>query len=188
MQVDWSVELGHDDPALEVPWATADGSVRYYDLRAQPELLLEVEEARREPPLGEFLAALNSPASSFATAKCDTWTSRDITPEEELFGAACKFGSYVDLIVAQGAPRSSFDRHEALVKRLTALLKKAPEIAAAVEFIVRRCYFDTREGFYVTFYCFGYGDDEPQAHQRWTIAMKLVENAMLQVSAEKVGA
>lgn len=188
MQVDWSVELGGDDPVLEIPWTAADGTARYCDLRARPESLLEVDEAMREPALGEFLASLNSPVSSFATAKCDNWASREITPGEEVFGAACKFGSYVDLIFADKSSRSSFEHHEALVKRLTSLLKRVPEIAAAVEFIVRRCYYDAREGFYVTFYCFGYGDDEAQAHQRWIIAMKLVENAMLQLSGEQMGA
>ncbi len=182
MQVDWSVELGADDPVLEVPWATEDR--RYHDLRARPELLLEVEEAMREPALGEFLAALNSAASAFATAKCDAWASREITPEEEVFGAGCKFGSYVDFTFVQEGSRFSFEAHETLVQRLSALLQKVPEIAAAVEFIVRRAFFHEREGCYVTAYCFGYGDEDIEAHQRWAIAIKLVENAILQVSAE----
>jgi len=41
-----------------------------------------------------------------------------------------------------------------------------------------------REGFYITFYLFGYDDDEAQARQRWAIALKLVENAIRQTSAE----
>ncbi len=54
------------------------------------------------PELGEFLAAVNSPASILETAKCDAWSSTEINPEEEIFGAACKFGSYVDLVVLAG--------------------------------------------------------------------------------------
>ncbi len=184
MQVDWSVELGAGDPVLEVPWSAHDGNQRYYDLRRRPELLLEIEETRREPALGEFLRAVNTPASCVVTAKCDAWASREITLEEEIYRAACKFGSYADLIFADEEPRLSFARHEALAQRLTALLMKVPEIAASAEFIVRRAYFDGREGFYVTCYCFGYGDDETAAHKQWSIALKLVENAILQLSAE----
>ena len=79
-----------------------------------------------------------------------------------------------------------------MVKRTTQLLKRVPEIPAAAELIIRRCFYHVtggiRDGFYVTFYLFGYGDDEPQARQRWTIALKLVENAIRQISAEAVTA
>src|SRR5512146_1982689 len=187
MDADWSVELGADDPVLEVPWAAPDGTRRYYDLRRQPELLLYIEEASREPALGEFLAAINA-RSVLQSAKCDVWFSREITEEEQVYGGSCKLGSYVDLIFAAEGPQSDFCAHEDFCRRLTALLKKAPEIAASAEFIIRRCYFhcdqeDTRAGLYFTYYCFGYGDDEPSARKFWTIALKLVENAVLQLSA-----
>jgi len=39
-----------------------------------------------------------------------------------------------------------------------------------------------REGFYVTFYLFGYGEDEAQARESWAIGLKLVENAIRQMS------
>ena len=66
--------------------------------------------------------------------------------------------------------------------------KRVPEIPAAVELIIRRGFFHgerkIQDGFYITFYLSGYGDDELQARQRWTIALKLVENAIRQISAE----
>jgi hypothetical protein len=40
-----------------------------------------------------------------------------------------------------------------------------------------------KDGFYITCYLFGYGDDEPQARQRWAIGLKLVENAIRQISS-----
>src|SRR2546427_9113482 len=52
----------------------------------------QVEEAERVPELGEFLAAMNAPSSILETAKCDAWASDEISAEEEVFGAACKFG------------------------------------------------------------------------------------------------
>lgn len=185
MEADFAVELEADDETLELPWAAEDGGPRYYDLKRQPELLLQVEEARRSPELGEFLAVMNSPGGILETAKCDTWSSTEINPEEEIFGAAYKFGSYVDILFSQEASRCSFAEHEQFAKRITQLLKRVPEIPAAAELLVRRCFYhvggETCEGFYITLYLFGYGDDEAQARQRWAIALKLVENAIRQV-------
>lgn len=184
MQADFGVELGRDDETLEMPWAAEDGP-RYCDLKRHPELLREVEEAQRFQELGEFLAAVNSAANAVETAKCDAWTSTEINPEEEIFGAPCKFGSYVDILFCNECVRSSFPEYELWAKRLTELLKKAPEIPAAAEFLIRRCYYHVadglRDGFYITFYLFGYGEDEPQARQRWAIGLKLAENAIRQM-------
>jgi hypothetical protein len=189
MDADWSVELGPDDPTLAVPWTSDDGRLRFYDLRAQPELLLYIEEAARYAELGEFLAALSSPNSCVQTAKCDVWFSRELSEAEGIYGAVCKFGSYVDLIFTCLEARASFEEHEQLAQRLCELLRKAPEISAAAEFIVRRCHYEgdtgIAEGFYLTFYLFGYGDDEGDARRRWGIALRLIGNAILQVSAQK---
>jgi len=185
VEADFAVELGADDETLELPWAAADGGPRYYDLKRQPELLLQVEEARRTAELGEFLAVMNSPGGILETAKCDTWSSTEINPEEEIFGAAYKFCSYVDLLFSQETSRCSFAEHEQFAKRITQLLKRVPEIPAAAELLVRRCFChaggETRDGFYITLYLFGYGDDEAQARQRWAIGLKLLENAIRQV-------
>jgi hypothetical protein len=185
VQADFAVELGEHDETLEMPWAAEARGPKYHDLKRRPELLSEVEEAQRFRELGEFLAAVNSNASALETAKCDAWASTEINPEEEIFGAAHKVGSYVDILFSDERARFSFPDHEQWAKRLSDLLKKAPEIPAAAEFLIRRCHYHVtggiREGFYVTFYLFGYGEDEPQARQRWAIALKLAENAIRQL-------
>jgi hypothetical protein len=187
VEADFAVELGADDETLEMPWAATDdaGGPRYYDLKRQPELLLQIEEASRAPELAEFLAIINSPSGILETAKCDTWATAEINPEEEIFGAACKFCSYVDILFSHETSRVSFPEHEQFAKRITQLLKRVPEIPAAAELLIRRCFYhaeeNIREGFYITVYVFGYGDDEPQARQRWAIALKLAENAVRQV-------
>jgi hypothetical protein len=187
VEVDFAVELGAQDETLELPWAASDGGPRYFDLKRRPELLRNIEEAQRIPELGEFLSAINSPHSILETAKCDAWPSTEINPEEEIFGAAWKFASYVDLVHSEEQPRFSFAEHESLAKRLTQLLQRVPEIPAAAEFLIRRCYYHesaaVRDGFYITFYQFGYGDDEAQARHRWAIGLKLVENAIRQISS-----
>ncbi|MGH9509417.1 MAG: hypothetical protein ACRD2Q_07585 [Terriglobales bacterium] len=197
MQADSSTELDAESDHLEVPWASPDGRARYYDLRRQPELLLNVEEARQNRELGEFLVAVNSQASILETAKCDAWVSSEISEEERIYGAPWKFGSYVDLIFREGGARQSLERHQELAESASRLLRRAPEIPAAAEFIVRRCFYHAhsepspapppgdspQEGFYLTFYLYGYGDDQHDAQRRWGIALKVVENLLLQLSA-----
>ena len=188
MQVDFAVELGAGDETLDLPWA-AEGGPRYYDLKRQPDLLLNIEEAQRVPELGEFLSKLNSPASIVETAKCDAWASTETNPEEEIFGAPCKFVGYVDLVFSADRPRLSFPEHELLAKKLTQLLQRVPEIPAAAEFLIRRCRYHQppriEDGFYITFYLSGYGDDAEQAQQRWAIALNLVGNSIRQLSATR---
>ncbi|HEV8523768.1 MAG TPA: hypothetical protein VGQ71_04660 [Terriglobales bacterium] len=195
MQADFAVELGADDPHLEVPWVSPDGRSRYYDLKQRPELLLQIAEASRNREMGEFLTAINSPGCMLESAKCDTWLSNELNEEELIFGASWKFGSYVDLIFADCRPRLVFTAHENFAGRICGLLKRAPEISAAAEFIIRRCYYQAevmsttsaagpQEGFYFTLYLSGYGDDEDEARQRWGIGLKLAENALLQLSAK----
>jgi hypothetical protein len=190
VQADYVVELGRNDPVLELPWAAPDGGPRHYDLKRHPELLAEIEEAVRVPELGEFLAAINAPASRLESAKCDAWFSSEMDPDEDIFAAAGKFGSYVDLVLL-GDERFSFVAYEKLAKRLTELLRGVPEIPAQAEFMVRRAFFkdgqDVRKGFYVTSYLFGYGPDEAHARKQWGIALKLVQNAIGQVLQSSFG-
>lgn len=189
MDADFSVELGAEDETLVLPWSSDDGRLRYYDLKRQPDLLLYVDEAARWQELGEFLAQVNSAGSRLQSAKCDAWFSTELGQDEQVYGANGKFGSYVDLVFAAEAPRFSFAQHEDLARRLSKLLGRAPQISCAAEFIIRRCSYDAqtgdkpRDGFFVTFYLFGYGDDEAEARRRWGIGLKLVGNAILQLSA-----
>jgi hypothetical protein len=187
MQCDYSVDLGPDAPALELPWSSEDGSKRYFDLKRNPELVLDVAEARGHPVLSEFLSRINAPDFPLQTAKCDVWPSRELLPEEEIFGAACKFVSYVDLLFSGAGPRTSFEQHEALAQDICNLLKRAPEMAAAAEFVIRRCYYHSNDGaqnsvdgFCITAYVTGFGDTEEEALQRWGIALKLLQHALVQ--------
>jgi hypothetical protein len=141
MHADFSVELGGNDPALELPWSSDDPSVRYYDLKGCPELVLQIPEAVAYPKLSEFLIRINAPEFPLETAKCDAWYSQDISPEEEIFGADRKFVSYIDLVFVHEDARCSFAKHERIVKELCRLLSHAPDIAGTVEFVIRRCYF-----------------------------------------------
>jgi hypothetical protein len=143
MQADFSVELGGEAPALEIPWSSNDPCVRYYDLKKHPELVQEIPEAAAHPELGAFLSRINAAEFPLATAKCDAWSSSEVAPEEEIFGDR-KFVSYVDLIFVDESERCSFAKHEAFAKELCLLLSQAPEIAATVELVIRHCYYHHR--------------------------------------------
>lgn len=187
MQAEFTVELGAEDPTLALPWTDPAGRWEYFDLRRDPEHLNAIAEAQSLPELREFLVAVNAASSNLQSAKCDTWFSREITEEETVFGAPCKFGSYVDVAFHQPAPQSSFPIHEAFALRLVELLRRAPELPASAEVIIRRAHFEAldhsvREGFYFTLYVTGYGDDEPDSKQACGIALRLVGHATLQMS------
>lgn len=189
MQADYSLELGQDDPALELPWASEDGSVRYFNLKLSPDLVLSVSEAREHPELSVFLTRLNAPGFPLETAKCDVWFDRKLSAEEDIFGAECNAACYVDLLFRDEALRFSLAANERLAEDVANLLKRAPEIAAAAEFIVRHCHFhldgqesDSRIGFCITAYITGYGDSREEALQRWKIALTLAQNALVQVA------
>lgn len=205
MHADYSLELGREDPALELPWSSGDGTTRYYDLKQHPDLVLQIPEALNSPELSAFLRRINAAGFPLQTAKCDTWYSRDLSSEEEIFGAAGKFVSYVDLVFTEDEPESTectaaphavtaarrltFAAHETLAKNLCALLKCAPEIAATVELVIRHCHFHhegspdgSDTGFCITTYVSGFGGDEAEARRRWSIALTLVQHALVQVS------
>jgi hypothetical protein len=196
MLADYSVELGRDDPALELPWTSADPGLRYYDLKKHPELLREIPEAAAHPELAAFLARINAPDFPLATAKCDAWPSREILPEEEIFfsgieGTECKFASYIDLVFRDEAEQLSLEKHEALAQDLCRLLNHSPKIAASMEFIIRRCYYhpeaatgadDSTSGFYLTACISSFGHSSEEARKQWTIALALAQNALVQTT------
>lgn len=144
MQADFSVELGGDAPALEIPWRSAGPQVSYYDLKNHPHLIQQIPEAVAYPELAAFLLRMNAAEFPMATAKCDVWLSNEVAPEEEIFGDR-KFVSYVDLVFVDEADRCSFQKHEEFSKELCRLLSHAPEIAAKVELVIRHCYYHQEE-------------------------------------------
>lgn len=188
MDADFSIELGRDDPVLDFPWSDPSGKLAYVDLRRHPELIAKIDEAQRYPELAECLRSINSPRSAMETAKCDAWTTTDLTAEEEIFDASHKLASYVDLVFSKIGARGSYSVHKEFAVKLTELLRRAPDLAASAELCVRRCYFAQpeagthEEGFYFTLYTSGYGNDEASARKNWSIALNLAANAILQLS------
>ena len=186
MDADFSIELGADDPVLDFPWTDPSGKLAFVDLKRHPESIDQIEEAQAFLELKEFLRTLNSRRSVLETAKCDAWATTELSPEEEIYNASHKFASYVDVVFSETQARLSLSCHEQFVKALVELLRRAPEIPSAVEACVRRCFVDPnsemQEGFYVTLYISGYGNDEAAARRNWGVGLKLVGNAVVQTS------
>ncbi len=184
MLAEWSVELGANDPVLDIPWRSDDGSLRFLDLKRQPELLLEIPEACTYEELASFLDWANSPESQIETAKCGVWSTSEMDADDEVFGEKIRFSSYIDLLFTSAA-RNSFPECEQFVQALTRMLRHAPDLSSAAHCIVRRCV-DHRETskesecYYMTFYLHGYGADVQEARQRWGIGLTLVQNAIKQ--------
>jgi hypothetical protein len=158
----------------------------------------------------EFLVRANATDFPLQTAKSDVWTTSEISPEEEIFGEGRKFGSYVDLLFSTEAPRFSLPAHQTLMTKLCALLQRAPDMPAAIEFVIRHCYYhasatgpavdpeesgtqdsspivssdetadDSSRGFCLTSYVSGFGNTEEEARLRWSIALKLLQHALVQ--------
>lgn len=191
MDADFSIELGREDPVLDFPWKDPAGKLAYVDLKRHPELMTRIEEAEQFPELGEFLRALNWLRSMVETAKCDAWETSELSAEEEVYGASHKFASYVDVVFSSITARLSLSTHEQFARKLIALLRRTPETPSAAEVCVRRCYYGeeggVQEGFYSTLYVSGYGNDGASARQNWGVGLKLVGNAIMQLSAGGVG-
>jgi hypothetical protein len=186
MDADFSIELGREDPVLDFPWSDPAGKLAYVDLKRRPELMAQVEEAAIFAELGEFLRVLNSARSMVETAKCDAWATTELSAEEDVYDASHKFASYVDMVFSNTDARVSLAAHEQFARNLVELLRRTPETPSAAEVCVRRCFFwdsGVREGFYCTLYVSGYGDDEVCAHRNWGIGLKLMGNAIVQLSA-----
>lgn len=214
MHVDNAVELGRDDPALEMPWASEDGSLRYCDIRTNPVLVDTLPEAQHSLEMREFLIRTNAADFPMQSAKSDLWSTTEMSPEEEIFSASWKFGSYIDLIFSDHAPRFSLRAHQRLMTKLCALLQRAPDMPASLEFVLRHCYYhvlddvarasdseesrrqdqhreehsvpekmldDSARGFCLTMYVSGFGNTEQEAQQRWSIALKLLQHALIQL-------
>jgi hypothetical protein len=179
MEADWSVALTADDPVISVPWAASVEDARkckFLDLRRDPTLVDEIEEARSRPALRAALLLLNDDASSLWTAKCDTWASSvdegagpydpfemNAEPGETLFGA----GSYIDLLARDGASLSSFTRQERWIHVVTERLRVMPGRTARVELVLRRAEVDSMPGFAVTWFVEGCGPTAQRAAQAW---------------------
>jgi hypothetical protein len=187
MDADWSVELGHDDPSLEFPWSSPDGTPGFVDLTQQLEAVREIPEAAQYPELARFLLELNGKFSPWLTAKCDVWIENELGEEEDIYDAKLKMCSYVDVVRRNESERFSFEQHERWVKSASMRLRNIGPHPIACELIVRRCWYRASSGsddepipgFYITLYLFGYGNVEAEARASWGGGLTRVSGVLI---------
>ncbi len=191
MQADYSVELGADDPTLSVPWISPEGLSAIWIFASSRTCCSTSKRRFATRNWENFSTTSTASDPDLQSAKCDAWFTTELNEEEQIYGVGAKFGSYVDLFFAAPEERSQFADHEEFARQLTVLLRRAPELPSAVELIIRRASFeglsDSAGGFYLTLYVFGYGDEEEEARRHWAVSLKLVENALFQLSAHVRG-
>jgi hypothetical protein len=182
MDADFSIELGREDPVLQFPWTDPAGNLAYVDLKRHPELITSITEAESFPELKTFLLAINSARSAVETAKCDAWATTDLNAEEDAYNASHKSACYVDIVFSNSDTCLSFAAHEQAARTLVESLRRTPDIPAAAEVCVRRCYFnggaELQAGFYFTLYLAGYGNDPIVALRNCGAGLGFLSNAL----------
>jgi len=197
MEADDAVELGPDAPALELPWQDPEGRWNYHDLRGgagaagteQRRGIDRIPEARRFPPLRNFLIQVNSPPSMWETAKCGVLPEKAV-PSENPFNAAFAHNCYIDLVLTTefAAQRAELELHRRLAKELATALSAHEALEAIAEAVVRRCYFhkktdpeESDAGYSLTLFLSGYGGSAEKAAENLKAAMELAGESLVKL-------
>jgi hypothetical protein len=174
-------ELEADDDTLEVPWASpADPSLRYWDLKLNPEKVAELAECKEFPALGVCLAKINSPRSKLRTAKCDVWVTSDLAEDERMdFNLPFKVGSYVDVVFDRREFRERLDTYSGLAEKTRGDLS-ALRVQVQMEIILRRCLFHPEDvwGYSLTFFVHAYGSTGTEAEAEWGRAIQALGESL----------
>ena len=186
MHVEFCVELVDGADRLEIPWASpSETSNQYYDLKARPDLLDEIVDARANPALKQFLEALNATDTMFATAKCHTWSTQEFSAAERSSHptASIKFASYVDAVFSHPVFNFQREHYEQLARQILQRLSSNPAPARA-ELCLRHCYYHAQQawGYYLTIFLYGYGSDAAEAERNWAAALGALSDTLLRLS------
>jgi hypothetical protein len=169
MLAEFDVEIGGDAPCLVVPWAAADGSMRFIDLHRNPEMIEQVPEAHF-PEVRAALARLNAGESRCFTAKCDVWSTQELDAEEQIRGVTWKRSSYIDVVLQDARQRADFHHCERLMREWVRRLR-GRETEGSVSVVLRECVVNHANGYYWTVYVNGYGEAEADASLAWAKAV-----------------
>lgn len=164
---------------LEMPWRSASG--QYFDLRQDARSIYQIEAARRHPPLGRFLATVNSEDSVFATAACrvEAWSAAGEP------GAGHRFSSRIALLFADPEFNFQLSHYEGLIGQLEKLLgRDRPADSLLVTLRLGPCRFteSQREGLHLAITLAAAGDSAEQARTRWGLGLVRVQQALLFLS------
>lgn len=114
MEADWEVEIGGGAPVIDAHWPG------FIDLRAFPDRISEIAEAREFQPLANLLLRLNSNRSPLWTSKCDMWRP-----------AEGRLACYIDLLPRDGSVFAEWKQAEAFCRDLIVRLRTAASPASS---------------------------------------------------------
>jgi hypothetical protein len=173
MRVEIVEEAEGNAPALVFP-----PGEKYLDLRANPEEIEQIAEARQYLPLRNFLASVNGAESIFATVSAAT--KADL-PAAVSAGPAYEFASQARIVFA--APALNWDRknYVGLSSGLKELLERdtADNVRAVLR--ISPCDFtaENRRGFCLSIRLVAEGSSAQQAELRWGLGLARVQQALL---------
>jgi len=152
----------------------------YVDLRNDPHGVQQIPAARENPPLRNFLEALNGGQAIFATFAASV---REGTGEKSN-DAEDSFGSRVALIFADADLNSQRDLYEQLAVQLAGLLLRESGDAILCELEVARCAFAGGVGQCLRIKLTARAASQDQARLRWGLAMARLQQALLYCSRQ----
>jgi hypothetical protein len=167
------------DPAvrLDIPWQSPAG--HYLDIRHNARSIYQIEAARKHPPLGRFLATVNSEDSVFTTAAARTATTGNAE------GEPWRFASRIALVFADEKFNFHASHYEGLVAQLENLLgHDSPADSLNATLRIGPCHFGQldRQGFHLALTLSAQGESAEQAELRWGLGLVRVQQALLFLS------
>jgi hypothetical protein len=168
--------VGDNDGQAGVP--TFPPAEDFVDLRQNPHAVERIAPARAHLPLRNFLTAVNSAESVFASAAAATECSAiAVGPGGEIH----EFGSQVCVVFA--VPSLNFDRanYLELAADLKELLERDPADTTRATLRISPCDFtdQNRRGFCLGIQLVSRGDSEKQAEVRWGLGLARIQQALL---------
>jgi hypothetical protein len=167
-----------EDPEGQAKVPAFPPGENYVDLRQNPQAVERIAPARAYLPLRNFLIAVNSPESVFASATVAIESNLSATASA---GEIHEFGSRISLVFT--VPSLNFDRshYTELTARLKELLERESEESSRSVLRVSSCDFpgENRRGFCLGIQLVARGDSAKQAELRWGLGLARVQQALL---------
>lgn len=167
-----------DDAGSEAAVPAFPPGENHVDLRQSPHAVERIAAARQYLPLRNFLTAVNSAESVFATATVATECK---SPPPASLGELHEFGSWTRLVFT--TPSLNFDRgrYEELAVGLKELLERDSGESARGVLRIALCDFpeQNRRGYCLVIRLVARGDSATQAELRWGLGLARVQQALL---------
>lgn len=177
MEADWEVELGGGARVLEPLWPG------FVDLRRNPGLANQLQEAIQLPALAGILARLNSIDSPLWTSKCDVWPVADFDPDEldaprevAHHAMAC----YIDLLPMSHGQWPTLAVATDWCKEICARMRAVPLRRCRVDFVIRQAILSSPEAaFGITAYLTACGTAHGDASAALAAALATLANSIV---------